>query len=205
MRRIPGARLRTILERRFGADYEVITQASPLKALKTLDELREKGTDVALVLANQSMPDMTGTELLAQVSSIHRDAKRALLINWGDRSTADSIIKASALGQIDTYIDRPWRDADEQFCHAVTELLDEWDRSNRPPFEAVSIVGDRWDPYTHGMQDALQRSNVPFRLLRCRQRRRSQAAGEEWATGSSSGRGPLQRPSAVEANSSGRS
>lgn len=173
-----GALLRTILERRFGADYEVITHASPQKALKTLDQVRINGTDVALVLANQSMPDMTGIELLAQVSSIHRDAKRALLINWGDRSTADSIIKASALGQIDTYIVRPWAEPDEQFCHAVTELLDDWDRSHRPPFEAVSIVGDRWDPYTHGLQDALQRSNVPYRF---------------YDAGSDEGRGLLKR------------
>jgi thioredoxin reductase (NADPH) len=159
-----SARLSNILERRFGADYEVVTEPSARAVLKTLHKLRVRGTDVALVLASQWMPEMTGIELLAQVPSIHRDARRALLINWSDRSTAQWIVKASALGQIDTYVARPWRDADEQFCHAVTELLDEWDRNHRPQFEAVSIVGDRWDAYSHGLQDALQRSNVPFRF-----------------------------------------
>jgi thioredoxin reductase (NADPH) len=159
-----SAQLRSVLERRFGADYEVVVEPSARMALKTLDELRVRGTDVALILASQWMSEMTGVELLAQVPSIDRDARRALLITWGDRSTAEWIVKASTLGQIDTYVVRPWRDADEQFCHAVTELLDEWDRSHRPQFAAVRIVGDRWDTYTHGLQDALQRSNVPFRF-----------------------------------------
>jgi thioredoxin reductase (NADPH) len=35
---------------------------------------------------------------------------------------------------------------------------------HRPPFEAVRIVGEQWDAYGHGLQDALQRSGVPFRF-----------------------------------------
>lgn len=159
-----SARIGRVLERRFGADYEVVLERSPSAALKALDELHRDGKDVALVLAAHLMADMTGIELLAQVSSKHRHARRALLIPWSDRSTAESIVKASALGQIDAHIVRPWRDADESFCHAITELLDEWDRNHRPQFEAVRIVGDRWDAYSHGVQDALQRSNVPFRF-----------------------------------------
>jgi len=159
-----SARIGRVLVRRFGADYQVVREHSPSAALKALDELHRDGKDVALVLAAHGMADMTGIEVLAQVSSKHRHARRALLIPWGDRSTAESIVKASALGQIDAHIVRPWRDADESFCHAVTELLDEWDRNHRPQFEAVRIVGDRWDAYSHGVQDALQRSNVPYRF-----------------------------------------
>lgn len=157
-------RLRGILERRFGADYEIVTERSPQAALTSLRDLRERGSDVALVLATQWIPEMPGVELLAQVAAIHREARRALLITWGERSTAEWIVKASALGQIDTYVIRPWRDADEQFCHAVSELLDDWDRLHRPRFEALRIVGDRWDAYSHGLQDSLQRSGVPHRF-----------------------------------------
>jgi thioredoxin reductase (NADPH) len=155
-------RLRTILERRFGADYEILTETTAADAVGTLNRLRTEGRDVALVLAGQWMAEITGVELLARVPPIHRDARRALLTTWGDRLAADWIVKAAALGQIDTYIVRPWGDADEQFCHAITELLDEWDRNHRPQFAAVRIVGERWDAYSHGLQDALQRSNVPF-------------------------------------------
>lgn len=158
------ARLRSILERRFGADYEIVIEGSAPDALKALNRLRDEGRDVALILAGQWLAEMTGIELLAQVPAMHRYARRALLASWGDRSAAESIVKASALGQIDAHIVRPSRDADESFCHAISELLDEWDRNHRPQFAAVRIVGDRWDAYSHGMQDALQRSNVPFRF-----------------------------------------
>jgi thioredoxin reductase (NADPH) len=158
------ARLRSILKRRFGADYEIVCERTAAATLETLTRLRDDGRDVALVLAGGDAGDMTGIELLARVSAIHRDARRALLITWGDRSTSAGIVKASALGQIDTYVVRPWRDIDEHFCHAISELLDEWDRGHRPPFEAVRIVGHRWDAYSHGLQDSLQRSNVPYRF-----------------------------------------
>lgn len=156
--------LRSSLERRFGRDYEIVTRPSGEAALTSLRALGESGTDVALVLAEQWLPDMTGVDLLAQVAALHRDARRTLLINWGDRSTAEWIVKASALGQLDAYVVQPWRDPDEQFYHAVAELLAEWERMHRPPFEAVRIVGDRWDAYAHGLQDALQRSGVPYRF-----------------------------------------
>jgi thioredoxin reductase (NADPH) len=159
-----GSRLRGILDRRFGADYEIIGERTAAAAIETLTRLRDAGRDVALVLAARDVVEMTGIDLLARVTAIHRDARRALLISWGDRSSADGIVKATALGQLDTYVIRPWRDVDEQFCHAVTELLEEWERAHRPAFEAVRVVGARWDAYSHGLQDALQRSNVPYRF-----------------------------------------
>ena len=159
---VAGTRIERILRRRFGADYTILFERSPSAAIAALDELHQSGKDVALVLAAHRMSDMTGIELLAEVASMHRDARRALLTSWGDRSAAESIVKASALGQIDAHILGPGRDVDESFCHAITELLDEWDRQHRPQFQAVRIVGDRWDAYSHGLQDALQRSYVPF-------------------------------------------
>ena len=65
---------------------------------------------------------------------------------------------------MDAYVVQPWRHPDEQFYRAVGELLAEWERMHRPPFEAVRVVGDRWDAYPHGLQDALQRSGVPYRF-----------------------------------------
>jgi len=157
-----GTRTDLILRRRFGADYTILLERSPSAGIAALDELHQSGKDVALILAAHRMSDMTGIELLAEAASTHPDARRALLTTWGDRSAAESIVKASALGQIDAHILGPGRDVDESFCHAITELLDEWDRQHRPQFQAVRIVGDRWDAYRHGLQDALQRSYVPF-------------------------------------------
>ena len=157
-------RLGGMLQRRFGADYTIATAGSSDEALVTLRDIADRGTDVALVLADQWLSGTTGVDLLAEVPAIHRDAHRTLLIGWGERSAADPLLKASAVGQIDSWMVKPWSDSDEHFYHGVSELLDEWHRRNRPRFAAVRIVGDRWDAYSHGLQDALERSGVPTRF-----------------------------------------
>jgi thioredoxin reductase (NADPH) len=158
------ARLHRILDRRFGADYEIVAVATAHDARAELERLRESGTDVALVLSEQWLPDVPGAELLAGVQAMHRDARRGLMVTWGDRTTADWIVKASALGQIDANIVLPWRDADERFFLAVGELLTEWEQLHLPAFAAITIVGDSSDPYSYGIRDALQRSGVPHRF-----------------------------------------
>jgi YesN/AraC family two-component response regulator len=43
-----------------------------------------RGGQVALVLADLWMPDMTGIELLTKAHALEPAAKRALLTGWGD-------------------------------------------------------------------------------------------------------------------------
>jgi thioredoxin reductase (NADPH) len=86
-----------------------------------------------------------------------------VLVEWGALGTSrESIIRGAALGQIDGFITKPWRDADESFYYAIAEYLAEWDREHRPQYEAFRIVGDPWDAPTHSLRDALYRSGVPY-------------------------------------------
>ena len=52
------------LQSRYGADYQVEPSSSAEMALARLAELKAAGADVPLVLADQQMPGMSGTELL---------------------------------------------------------------------------------------------------------------------------------------------
>ena len=157
------ARIRRLLERRFGADYQVVVEESPTRALERLRELRASGVDVAVILADQSLPEMAGVEFLAQCTDICPEAKRCVLVNFGElEAQREPILRSAALGQIETFLGKPWREADEAFYHGVTKFLDEWDRTHRPQFEAIRIVGDPWDPYGHALREALHRSGVPF-------------------------------------------
>lgn len=54
------ASLASALERRFGADYRVLTERSPTSALARLEQACERGEDVALVVAHLWAPEMTG-------------------------------------------------------------------------------------------------------------------------------------------------
>lgn len=102
------AALLDALARRFGSDYRVVPHLSGRAALEDLARLRGEGEDVALVLADQWMPEMTGREFLGRAGALARDAKRGLLVAWGDRRSAPTILEGCAFGQLDNYLLKPW-------------------------------------------------------------------------------------------------
>ena len=111
------------LEGRYGADYRIVSSASPEEALAGLEQLRGDGADVPLVLADQWMPVRAGAQFLARVRELYPAARRVLLITWGDQSVPAPIVEAAALGQIDFYLPKPVWSPDEQFHRAITESL----------------------------------------------------------------------------------
>jgi CheY-like chemotaxis protein len=70
------------LRKRYGDDYQVLCDGDPQAALRTLERVQADGGQVALVLADQWMPAMTGVQLLARAHRLHPTAQRALLIDW---------------------------------------------------------------------------------------------------------------------------
>ena len=92
------------LESRYGSHYQIVSAGSPELALVRLEELRAEGRAVPLVLADQWMPGMTGTQFLARVKQVIATARRGLLISWGDRSAVAPILQAAALGWLEFYL-----------------------------------------------------------------------------------------------------
>jgi thioredoxin reductase (NADPH) len=150
------------LRNRYGADYQVISAGSADDPVRLLTALRDGRRAVSIVLARESMSGMTGTELLARVREYHPAAKCLLLTDWGYGPAAETILQAIALGHIDGYVARPVTVPDERFHLAVTELLEDWARSNRPRFEVVRVVGEEWSPRSHEIRDVLDRNAIPF-------------------------------------------
>ena len=101
------------LESRYGAHYQVVPGSSAEVALARLAELKAAGADVPLVLAEQRLPGMSGTELLARVRQFFPTARRGLLIPWGERSAPAPFLEAAALGQLEFYLPKPTRSPDE--------------------------------------------------------------------------------------------
>ena len=158
------ARIRGELERRYGSDYRVTCEASALGALAKLERWRASAEPVALVLADQWMPDLTGEEFLARAKMLFPDAKRALLVSfgaWGDRQTADAMLRAMAGGRMDYYVLKPWRRADEFFHRTVTEFLHEWERSSSASPQEIALICERRSLRGHQLRDLLARNGVP--------------------------------------------
>jgi thioredoxin reductase (NADPH) len=150
------------LRKRYGADYEIICAGSADDPFRLLARLRDDRRRVSIVLAGQSMSQLTGTELLARVREFHSTAKRLLLLDRRYGPPQEPILEAIALDHIDAYASRPAAVPDEEFHLAVTELLEKWARSNLPRPEAMRVVGEEWSARSHEIRDLLSRNVVAF-------------------------------------------
>src|ERR671920_83789 len=155
------AKIEHELRQRYGSYYHVACEDSPEVGMRTLQDLRAAEKEVAVVLADQWMPGMTGVEFLTHTRSLYPGAKRALLFERGNRTTREPILQGMALGQIDYYVPKPERAPDEEFHRCLTQFLDEWAREHRPASVAVQIVGDPWAARSHELRDLLGRSGIP--------------------------------------------
>ena len=150
------------LERRFRADYRVMGETSAQAALGRRGALRDSGDEVALIICYESMRAMPGSELLARTRSATRTPKRILLIDYRDQRMLEVIAHGMALGHVEYYMTKPWRPRQHLLYPVVGEALVAWTRLNSPGFELVRIVGDRWDPVSFELRDALERNNVAY-------------------------------------------
>ena len=150
------------LYKRYGADYDVVCEKSARAALYRLEALKAAEAQVAIMIADLWMPEMSGVEFLNEAHDLHPQAKRTLLIEWGDRSSTEPILQASTLGWIDHYAVKPLTTPDEQFHRLITEQLDDWSRHNQPSAEIVQVVGEQWSPRAHEFRDILDRFGIPF-------------------------------------------
>ena len=88
----------------FMDDYDVKTALSGEEALKIFDE-----EDIAVIITDQRMPEMEGTELLALINEKKPYCKKILLTGYADVNAAvDAINK----GSVDKYFSKPWDDAE---------------------------------------------------------------------------------------------
>ncbi|MBI5668355.1 MAG: FAD-dependent oxidoreductase [Chloroflexi bacterium] len=150
------------LDKRYGADYEVICERSPRMALRRLQELKAEGRSVAVLLADLWMLEISGIAFLDEAQRLYPTAKRALLINWNDRLAGEPLLHAMTQGLIDCYATKPVNAPDEQFHRLLTELLDDWTRQHQRGIEFVRIVGERWSAQSHELRDLLNRYGIPF-------------------------------------------
>jgi len=80
-------------------------------------EIFEK-EDISVIITDQRMPSMQGTELLAKINEIKPICKKILLTGYSDIQAA---IDAINLGNVDKYITKPWDD--EDLMGAVESLI----------------------------------------------------------------------------------
>ena len=150
------------LRRGFGERFRVLRAASGPEALEILRELRTRGEQVAMLIADQRMPGMPGTEYLVQARTIFPEAKRVLLTAYADTEAAIAAINEVAL---DYYLLKPWDPPEEQLFPVVEDLLTTWEAGAALESGGVRVVGHRFSRESHEVRDFLVRNRVPARWL----------------------------------------
>jgi thioredoxin reductase (NADPH) len=152
--------LETDLSRRFGNDTRIIATHGPAAGLARLAALADAAEPVALLIADQRMPEMTGIEFLANAHALHPSAKRILLVER-DYTTANPIVPAMMLGQIDYHLVKPWL-PDHGLYPAVSEFLASWARSEPEGLAMFRIAALENSARAYEIRDLLTRFNTPF-------------------------------------------
>ena len=146
----------------FARDYRILPAASGGEALEVVRTLKLRNEPLALFLADQRMPEMTGIEFLAEAAPLFPSAKRVLLTAYADRDVA---IRAINEVQLDYYLMKPWEPPEQLLYPALDDLLQDWQAGYRPPFEGVTVVDHRWSKRGFEIRDFLARNHVPYRRL----------------------------------------
>ncbi len=150
------------LRRRFGDRYRIVRATSGAEALDLLGQLRARGEQVALLVADQRMPGLSGTEYLVEARKVVPDAKRVLLTAYADTEAAIAAINDVAL---DYYLLKPWDPPEENLFPVIEDLLTTWESGSALDAGGVRIVGHRFSKDSHDLRDFLARNRVPARWL----------------------------------------
>lgn len=150
------------LKRHYVRDYRILSAASGPAALDLLRQLSVRGDPVALLLADQRMPGMSGVEFLEASAHLAPTAKRAILTAYADIEAAIGAINRAG---VDYYFSKPWDPPEDNLYPVLDDLLDDWRAGWRPGFEGIRIIGPRWSPQVHDIKDFLARNQVPYRAV----------------------------------------
>jgi thioredoxin reductase (NADPH) len=149
------------LRAHYARDYRVLGAGSG-KSPETLRQLVGRGEPIALLLVDQRMPRMSGIDFLTAAGPLSGEAAKVLLTAYADTEAA---IRAINQVGLDHYLMKPWDPPEDRLYPVLDDLLDEWRRDVRLPFEGIRVVGALWSPGSHIVKDFLARHQIPYLWL----------------------------------------
>lgn len=144
-----------LLKRTLRGNYNILTASNGKQAL---DIIQSEGNNISLVISDQKMPEMQGTEFLKLVSRTHPDIVKILLTGHSD---TDVIVESINECQLYQYILKPFEP--EELKVSIQNGLKKYELSSHKTLimkdlkelfyktiKSISFALDAKDPYTHG-------------------------------------------------------
>jgi thioredoxin reductase (NADPH) len=150
------------LQSKYQTDYRVVKAGSGPDALATVQEFKRRNASIALFLADQRMPTMSGIDFLEEAIKLYPDSKRVLLTAYADTDAAIASINAIGL---DYYLMKPWDPPEERLYPVLDELLSDWLASVPVPYEGIRVAGTLWSANSHRVKEFLACSQIPYQWL----------------------------------------
>ncbi len=148
------------LRRRYGNDYRILRADSGPAALDAIREVVLRGEQVAVILADYRMPQMSGIDFLEAAMDLVPFARRALLTAYAD---TDAAIAAINVVDVDHYLLKPWEPPEEKLYPVIDELLAAWQRDGHTAERKLKILGHPWSAPSYEVRDFLARNLVSYR------------------------------------------
>ena len=148
------------LMRRYGSEFEVVSCTDSAEVVPALTE--RDGPPVAVLLGGLGSADPDGLDVLRTLHHAHPAALAVAVVRWGNFDTARPIFEALTLGQLDRWLYAPEVEGDAEFHRYVTEILEEWSTRQGGGFEAVRLIGNRWEERAQHLRDSFTRNRIPL-------------------------------------------
>ncbi len=142
--------------------FEIMSSDSAKESLELLTELKNQGADMAMIISDQRMPEMTGVDFLVEAKAFFPKSKKVLLTAYSD---TDAAIKAINEIQLDYYLSKPWDPPEEKLFPIIEELLDDWEFNFNPEFKGIKLVGYQFSPLSHDIKNFLSGHLIPYQNL----------------------------------------
>lgn len=150
------------LQSHYRNDYRIVKAGSGVEALETVQEFKRRNTPVALFLADQRMPAMSGVEFLQEARKLYPDARKVLLTAYAD---TDAAIASINTVDLDYYLMKPWDPPEERLYPVLDDLLGDWLAGVRLPYDGIRVAGTLWSAGSHRVKEFLARSQIPYQWL----------------------------------------
>jgi thioredoxin reductase (NADPH) len=150
------------LRARYSDDYRILGTSDGQEAIATIDELVLRGTPLALIVADQRMPGVTGIDVLRHSLDKFPAAKRTLLTAYADTDAAIDAINEVGL---DYYIMKPWDPPDEKLYPILDDLLVDWQAAYRPTYTGIRVISQEWSRQAFELKAFLARNQIPYRSM----------------------------------------